>query len=120
MGSGMGVNRSSSLMNANLPALEQLPSTCRVEFESKGGGNLPPPLYGFRQLRVTSAHIREIALGIHGIGQRRNHVVNDKPPLVVVDDVADFLPLKQGNMAFGVWRGFSHWLFSLFVGEDQR
>jgi len=55
------------------------------------GGNLPP---SFSRLRITATHILDVALGIDRVGRRGNDIGDDKPPLIVVDDAANFLPLE--------------------------
>lgn len=58
---------------------------------------MPPPFESLGQLRVALAHVLEITLRICRIGKRGNHISDDKPPFVVVDDAANFLPLEQCN-----------------------
>ena len=62
----------------------------------------------FGQLRVTAAHIFEVALGVNRVGEGGDHVGNDKPPFAVVDGAADFLVLKKGDPSFGIGGRFVH------------
>jgi hypothetical protein len=73
--------------------------------DGKGGGNLPPP---FGQLRVAAAHVLKVALGINRVGQCRDHVGNDKPPLIVVNGATDFFVLKQRNARFRIRQRVAH------------
>ena len=62
----------------------------------------------FGQLWVALANLVEIVRWIGGIGQRSNHVNHDEPPLVVVDDAANFLLLKQRDALVGIGVRFAH------------
>jgi hypothetical protein len=73
--------------------------TCRTRCQ---GGAICPPFESLGQLRVALAHVLEITLRICRIGERGNHIGDDKPPFVVVDGAANFLPLKQCDSLLGV------------------
>ena len=66
---------------------------------------MPPP---FGQLRVTAAHILEVALRVNRVGEGGDHVGNDKPPFVVVDGAADLLVLKKRDAGFRIGGRFVH------------
>jgi hypothetical protein len=98
----------SSWLLVGIPALEHLASADCIEFQTKGGGQVDPPLKGIGERRVAFAHLLEVVAWVHCVGQRGDNIGDDKPPFVVVNGAADFLVLEQGDVGFGIRRGVTH------------
>lgn len=49
----------------------------------------------FGQFRVALADFVQVVGWVDGVGQCRNHINNDKPPFVAMNDAADFLSLDR-------------------------
>jgi len=60
-----------SYLAAPLNNFHVLTLSCRLN--QKGGGNLPPPL---GQLRIPSAHIFYVPIGLHRIRKHRHYIIN--------------------------------------------
>jgi len=61
-----------------------------------------PPFEGVGKRRIALAKLFEVSVSVYRIGERGNHVGDDKPPFVVVDGAADLLPLEQCDAPFGI------------------
>lgn len=62
----------------------------------------------------------QVVSRIHGIRQRSQHINDQKPPLVVMDDATDFLPLKQRVAIFGIKVGFDRFLEVSFLSPGHQ
>ena len=71
--------------------------------DQKGVDNLSIP---FGQLWITATDFVEVIGRVDRVSQRGHDVDDDKPPLVLVDGLADFLFLKQGDAGFHGERRF--------------
>ncbi len=95
LGAGNGLDQAEDAFG--VPALKQLASAGRVEFEAKGGDKLSPSFESVGQKLVALAELFQIVAGINGVGQHGNDIRDNEPPFVVVNRAADFLALKQGE-----------------------
>ena len=71
---------------------------------------MSPSFEGFGEGRIPIAEFLEVIARINRIGQGRNNIRDDKPPFIVVDGAADFLPLEEGDARFWVLAAVIHGL----------